>query len=189
MTFDETVKNRISIRQFRPDPISEEQLEAILEAARLAPSGSNLQPTRYMVITQKEIREKLSPYIPQRFVVEAPVLLVCVAYRRFLDQLSEKARLTPYNQERLSWDEATLRSYLTFNAGLSLEHAVLKVTDLGLGSCIIRNFNRKSVAEALGISDRYDMVALLPLGYPATKVEPSHKRLLLSEILLPVPEK
>lgn len=188
MEYDKVVQERVSVRSYKKEPIPPEMTERLMEAARLAPSGSNLQPIRYITVTSEEMLSRLRPFIPQSFVTQAPLLLACVADTCLFDGLSEQARQTPYNQTRLAWNREQLRSYLSLNAGLSLEHVVLKAADLGLGSCIIRMFDMEKVTEALGLDSRYELIALLPVGFPnqddSAKQPPVHDRRPLADMVL-----
>ena len=81
-----TIKNRRTIRKFKPDPIDEEKLQMILEAGRWAPSFSNLQPWRFIVIKGQDLKNALDKAVKESVlhlgIREAPVvILVCVDRR------------------------------------------------------------------------------------------------------------
>ena len=79
LTVWEAIKIRRSIRKFAPDDVPEEMIEQMLEAARLAPSGANYQPWRFLVVRDQELRKELSRIcLNQRFIEEAPVVIVCL---------------------------------------------------------------------------------------------------------------
>ena len=74
----QAIESRRSIRKFKSEPIPENYINELLEAGRIAPSGSNLQPTRYVVIKSEEARAKLKECTPLPFVSQAPaVIAVC----------------------------------------------------------------------------------------------------------------
>ena len=76
MDFFNVITTRRSIRSYKPDPIPDQILNRVLDAARVAPSGSNRQPTRLIVIKNRERRESLVPLCNgQKFIAEAPVLI------------------------------------------------------------------------------------------------------------------
>ncbi len=78
LSVKEAIETRRSIRHFRPDDVPDELIEQMLEAARLAPSGSNMQPWRFVVIRDEEVKKELRRIcLEQRFVEEAPVVIIC----------------------------------------------------------------------------------------------------------------
>ncbi len=80
LTTKEAIEQRRSIRKFKAEPVPEDILYELLDAARLAPSGSNAQPWRFKIIKERDIREKLvKAAYDQSFIAEAPVVLVCCA--------------------------------------------------------------------------------------------------------------
>lgn len=77
LDFYEVIRTRRSIREFRPDPIPDEVLKRALDAARIAPSGSNRQPWRFILVRDEGLKEKLVPLAGgQRFIAEAPIVVV-----------------------------------------------------------------------------------------------------------------
>jgi nitroreductase len=75
--FESLSRNRRAIRNFRPDPVPEDLLSRLLEIARWAPSGYNLQPTHFVVVTDEKIRARLRPAcMNQRQITDAPVVVV-----------------------------------------------------------------------------------------------------------------
>lgn len=183
MELSAVITARRSIRKFKPDPVPEHFITELLEAARLAPSGSNIQPARFIVVKTKEAREKLKYCTPLQFVHEAPVVIVCCADTHSLDtrgqkliQLKEAGAFvgTPLDsadvkelaKSRNMMSEAEATAYLRLNAAIAIEHIVLRATDLGLGSCWVMMFDREQARTAFDIDTRYIVVALLPIGYP-----------------------
>ena len=80
-------------------------------------------------------------------------------------------------------DEESLKSYLNLNAAIALEHIALRAVDLGLGSCWIMMFNSKKAKEILKLDERYEVVALLPVGYP-DQIASQRPRLKLEELII-----
>ena len=80
LTSKEAIEQRRSIRKFKSEPVPDEYIDALLDAARLAPSGSNAQPWRFKIVKDLEMKEKLvKAAYDQAFIAEAPVVLVCCA--------------------------------------------------------------------------------------------------------------
>ena len=193
------MKARRAIRKFKPDPIPDDYLRELLEAARLAPSGSNLQPWRFIILKSEEARAKLREATPMPFVAEAPVVIVCCADMRIFATSGERFKElkeagafigTPLENpnprhylRRTRMDETTTKAYLSLNAAIAIEHLTLRATDLGLGTCWVMLLDQDQVRKAFDISDRYQIIALLPVGYP-DQDPPPRPRLSVEELLL-----
>ena len=150
MDFYEVIKTRRSVRSFSDEPIPEEVLERVLNAARIAPSGSNRQPTRLIVVKDAAARKALVPLCHgQRFVGEAPVVIV--ACGRNLD----------YNRGGYMGDMSML-----VDVTIAFDHLTLAARAEGLGTCWIGSFDNAAVKEHLGIPENFEVVAATPLGYP-----------------------
>lgn len=197
----EAIKSRRSIRKFKSEPIPEDYINELLEAGRIAPSGSNLQPTRYVVIKSEKTKSKLSECSPLPFVAKAPaVIAVCVDNRvvntaeartkelreanAFIDTpLHDDSNAKSYSTKRRSMDEGALKAYLSLNAAIAIDHITLRAVDLGLGSCWVMMFDKEKIKELLDLDERYDAVALIPIGYPDQS--PSQRpRLSMDDVLL-----
>lgn len=197
MNLLEVLQSRRSIRKFKPDMIPDNYITDLLEAGRLAPSGTNLQPTRYIVIKSKGSIERLKECTPLPFVPSAPVIIACcvdtqvmsTSADRFKELREVKAFVdTPldsndYSKRRKNMDKKTLNSYLYLNAAIAIDHITLRATDLGLGSCWVMMFDKDKVRNLLELDDRYEIVALLPIGYP-NQSPAQRPRLDLEQLLL-----
>ena len=206
LSVSEAIHQRRSIRKFKPDPIPKETIHQLLEAARLAPSGSNRQPWRLLVVTNPEERKRLrETCLGQAFIEEAPVVFVCCANLSAFSQASRRARMREFEEsgvvETLSgrFSDPTYRERLAAqpeperdtivraavaNVYIAIEHMVLMATALGLGSCWVGAIGEEGEINRLfSLPDNIVPVAVLPVGYPAS-VPPPRPRLRLEEILL-----
>lgn len=200
MEFIEVLKSRRSIRKFKSDTIPDNIIHELLEAARIAPSGSNLQPTRFIVVKSASGREKLKGCTPLPFVHNAPVTIIALADTSALN--TREARMselreagafidTPLDgpafaeaiKSRTVMSEADAAAYLKFNAAIAIDHLILRATDLGLGTCWIGMFDQKKVKEVFDVDPKYIVAALIPLGYPDQSPAP-RPRLSMNEIVL-----
>ncbi len=193
------LKTRRSIRKFKPEPIPDEYITELIEAARLAPSGSNLQPSRFVVIKSEEARARLDKATPLPFVSKAPVVIACCVDSESFGALGTRMRElqeagafsdTPLDgpglekySGRKQMDRAAAEAYLRLNAAIAIDHITLRAIDLGLGTCWIMMFNQDKVKQVLGLGDNYNVVALIPVGYPDQSPAP-RPRLDLDKILL-----
>ncbi|MGQ3684759.1 MAG: nitroreductase family protein [Candidatus Loosdrechtia sp.] len=200
MDVREAIRKRRSIRKFKPDPVSDELLVQLLESARLAPSGSNTQPWRFIVVKDAETRLKLqSASYNQRHVGQAPVVIVCCAdikafseFPERIDELIAVGALPAKTREvfvpslKRGEMNADIKWHLlitaTGNTDIAIEHMVLQAVELGLGTCWVRWFDDNKIKEALGIPENIEAIAILPVGYPAED-PPPRPRFPLDEIV------
>ena len=135
----EAIQSRRSIRKFKPDAIPAGYISELIEAGRLAPSGTNLQPTRYVVIKSAVAREKLKECTPLPFIADAPIVIACcidttsvISTGDRIKELREAQAFagTPLEKETNQYsndnkrrdviDGAALKAYLNLNALLPL---------------------------------------------------------------------
>jgi nitroreductase len=154
MNVHQAIKTRRSVRSYKPDPVPEEKLKKILEAARLAPSAHNEQEWKFIVVRDAEKRKKLAE---QDFVGEAPVVIVAVA----LEPEEVMGTGVPNYAVELA---------------IAVDHMTLAAVEEGLGTCWVGSFSQEKVKKVLGIPERYKVVVLLPLGFPADKPEPKSRK-------------
>ena len=177
MQFDQVIQTRRSIRNFKPDPVSDGAISDILKAARLAPSGSNIQPWRFIIIRSSEMKEKLKAATVFRFVLKAPVVIACCADLSALnsrpDRLIELVEAGVFDNVEVDGEytppernQEQLLAYLNMNVGIAITHMMLKAVDLGLGTCWIGGFDPMKSKEILDLDDNLHVLALLPIGYP-----------------------
>ncbi len=150
MDFYEVIRTRRSVRKYRHDPLPEEALTRVLEAARVAPSGSNRQPTRFIVIAEQATKWELVPLChSQEFVAHAPLVIVACG------------RNLRYNRGEWMGDCSML-----VDVSIAVDHLTLAARAEGLGTCWIGSFNGPAMKEFFGLPEDVEVVALTPLGYP-----------------------
>lgn len=204
LTTKDAIEKRRSIRKFKPDPIPEEHITALLDAARLAPSGCNAQPWRFKVVQDNETKRKLAQAAyDQSFLARAPVVLVCCAdvegylkgtvsgiqdlgqtgsiEDRIVKILLRRSSQMDLQMKVISKEQLGAR--MAFNVALAVEHIVLRALDFGLGTCWVRLIEEQKVREIFGWDDNLFVVALLPIGYPDESPLP-RKRLMVEELLI-----
>lgn len=186
MEFSDVLTSRRSIRKFRQQDIPAETVRLLLEAARLAPSGSNIQPVRFIVAQSPAAKADIGQFTPYTFMVKASVIFVCCADLTTLETRDKRVgelletgafdgvdvkfdNFAPYSSV-LNTEAA--RAYLAMNVAIAVEHIVLKAVDLGLGSCWIGRFERDPLKDYLQLEDSIYPVVLLPVGYPDQSPKP-----------------
>jgi nitroreductase len=187
----EAVRGRRSIRRYEDRPVSQDLVNEILEAARLAPSASNLQTWRFKVVNDGDTRKALrQAAFNQKFVEEAPVVIVACAdflafddrAKRTLELLRSSARpsltmIMRYMRSG-SGEDSEERQLVNavINVSIAVENMVLAATSMGLGTCWVRAFSPEKVAEILSLPPECPPLILLPLGYPAEDPAPRSRK-------------
>lgn len=148
MEFIELINKRYSVRSYKSDPVEEEKLSQILEAARLAPTASNRQPFNIIVIHTEEKDIELQSIYPRPWFSQAPIVL-CIC-----------------GLPTMAWNRVDNKSYLEVDAAIVMDYIVLAATDLGLGTCFIAAFDADNARKALQLPDDVEPILFSPLGYP-----------------------
>ena len=146
MEFEKLLNNRFSVRSFSNKVVEKNKITKILEAARLAPSARNLQPTRIIVV-QKDMA-KMEDFSGHLFGCNV-VFIVCI------DETNEISA---------KWGKV--------DAGIAATHMVFQAQDLGLGTTIIGTFDNDGIRNAYKLPECYEVAMLLICGYPSETVVP-----------------
>ena len=151
MEFKNVIKSRESVRDYSDRKVEDEKINYVLECARFAPSWTNKQCWKFIIVKDKKIINDLSKTsIINRWLKNVPIIIVACG----------NPKESGYRNDI---------SYFIVDVSIAFEHLVLAATDKGLGTCWIGGFNEKKVKEILEIPDNIRVVALTPLGYPAEK--------------------
>jgi nitroreductase len=137
----QVIKKRRSIRRYKPDPVPEEVLNQVLEAAKIAPSAGHRQPWHFIIVKDNDIKKNLRI---SSWATEAPVVIVGCADTQ---ERSEPKCLV--------------------DVAIAFEHIVLAAANFGLGTCWIGLLGAdETIKKILGIPEHVRVVAVTPLGYP-----------------------
>ena len=164
MDIIDAIKERRSVRSYTDKPVEREKIDRLLEAARLAPSASNRQEWRFVVVTDQERRTQLVEAANnQKFVGQAPVVIAACA--------ESDGHVMRCGQPCYPIDVA-----------IAIDHMTLQAAAEGLGTCWIGAFYEEPARKILGIPEKIRVVELLTVGYPADKPR-QRKRLPLKELV------
>ncbi|MGD8536433.1 MAG: nitroreductase family protein [Candidatus Aminicenantes bacterium] len=172
--FQELVKSRRSVRRYLDKPVEREKILTCIEAARLAPSADNVQPWRFLIIDEPELKIQYAKeifsgiYSISKFAEKAPVLIVILAR---LDIIANRIGKQIQNIQ-----------YYLLDIGIAGEHIVLQAQELGLGTCWIGWFNIRKARKFLKIPRKYKIVSMLAMGYFEKRPRKEKKRKKLEEI-------
>lgn len=159
MEFQSIITNRYSVRNYRDDPVEDEKLHLILEAARLAPTASNRQPFQLVVVHTAGREDELSQIYRQPWFVQAPVI-ICVC---------GIPALSPIRSENK-------RNYLDVNVGIIMDHMILAAASLGLGTCMVGAFYADKASQILGLPDDVDPILFTTVGYADNGIRPKERK-------------
>nr|WP_314463150.1 nitroreductase family protein [uncultured Clostridium sp.] len=153
------IENRRSVRRYQNKEVEKEKVIQILESARLAPSGSNTQPWTFVIVESETTKEELSiADHNQKWMLEAPVFIVCVADIRSRIPEGIKVRLHE------SSPEPELKQIIRDTA-IAIEHILLESENLGLSTCWTAWFEQDAVRSVLNIPDDKYVCGIITLGY------------------------
>ena len=153
MEFTEVIKGRYSCKKFDGRPVVKDQLEAILEAGRLAPTAKNLQEQRIYVVQSAEGLAKIDKITPCRYGA-GTVLVVAFDSKNVFVYPGEK------------------RDSGVEDASIVATHLMLAAKNAGVDSCWINFFDPEVAAKELGLPENEEVLMLLDLGYAAEGVKP-----------------
>ncbi len=168
MDFHELVRNRESIRSYDPDrPLDRATLERIVEAGRLAPSAANRQPWRILVISSKDMLERVRRCYSRPWFQDAPHVLTVVG------------------DPRKAWVRGDGYNAIETDLTIAMDHMILAAEYEGVGTCWIAAFDPRELRAALGLRDEESVFTISPLGYPRAGFRKSGRkdRRPLSEVM------
>lgn len=154
MSFLDTAKDRWTCRKYSDKPVEQEKLDAVLEAARIAPTAKNIQPVHVWVVRSAEALARLNQ--TTRCLYGAPLALIVADDPR-------QAYTRPEDGQNFG----------EIDASIVTTHIVLEAHDQGLGSTWVGAFDKAKVQELFPELGDYQSVALVALGYPADDAKPA----------------
>ena len=155
MTVYNLILKRRTIRKFENRPIEKEKIIKMVNAARVAPSGANLQPLKYIAVTTPELCEKVFPL---------------TRYAAYLKDGAPKEGEKPMAYIVVLEDES-IRKGADLDAGAAIENLILTALEDGIASCWIGSVDRDSLRNVLGLNERFKINSVIALGYPAQQSE------------------
>ena len=160
MNFLDLVRTRKSVREYLNKSVEREKIERCLEAARLAPSASNSQPWRFIVIDDPKLKETVARKTFDRlisfnrFSLQAPVLIILISERpSFFVSIGEAIKD---------------KQFSLIDIGIAAEHLCLQATEEGLGTCILGWFDENGVKKLLDIPQSRRVELIITMGYPVS---------------------
>jgi nitroreductase len=164
MEFFELIEKRYSVRAYKPDPVEDEKLTQVLEAARLAPTAADKQPFKLIVIRTHEREGELRRIYARDWFVQAP-LIICAC-----------------GIPAEGWIHPNGKNHYEIDTTIVMDHLTLAAANVGLGTCWVAAFDVWAAREVLHLPVSVEPVIFTPLGYPADEPGPKVRKP-LSEIV------
>lgn len=186
------IQDRRSIRQYTAEPVSDQDLDMILEAGRQAPSGENAQPWRFIIVKDAETRKRLGTLAGggsgRRFTAEFVTKKMQERFSSLQDEAKKRAAFEKLTSGRVSafladapvnivvcgkkdvWD-------MPYDTSAAIENMLLMVTALGLGACwviapCIDIRDEERVKALLGMPEGFKAVSIISVGHPTRPHRP-----------------
>ena len=165
MHFNQLLRERYSIREYKSLKVSKALVIEVLEAGRMAPSAANKQPWHFILVSDEENLKKIKAAYNRDWIKNVPqIIVVCGDHNE-------------------SWKRAVdQKDHCDVDAAIAIDHMTLRATELGLGTCWVCHFEPSVVKEVLKLPDYIEPIALLPIGYPIENNTPAKKRKAFSEV-------
>jgi nitroreductase len=196
------IQDRRSVRDFTNEPISDHDLDLILEAARQAPSGENAQPWRFIVVKDEATRKKMGAIAGggsgRRFTAEFVTKKMQERFANLQDEAKRQAAFQKLTSGQVSTFMADAPLNLVvcgkkdvwdtpYDTSAAIENILLMVTGLGLGACwviapCIDIRDEERIKDLLGIPEGYKAVSILSIGHQTRPHKP-RPRLPINELV------
>ena len=140
------IADRRSVRKYLDKDVTDEQIALLMEAARWAPSGSNMQPWDFLVVRSREMKERIcAADHNQTWMLTAPVFIVCIGNERYRND---------GDMDRVIRDSA-----------IATEHILLQAQHMGLASCWTAWFEQEEMRPVLGLDGHCYVIGVVTVGY------------------------
>lgn len=149
----EAITERRSVRSYKSDPVPREMIFDLIDAARWAPSGANLQPWHFIAVTDRVLKSEIGRhckffFIKSHHVDEAPMIIAILG-----------------DSKKSAW--------ATVDCAMAAQNLMLRAHEIGLGTCFIGAFDEPAVRKLLSVPDKLLIVGLITVGYPAALTKPT----------------
>jgi nitroreductase len=158
MDFHNLMQQRYSVRAYKPDPVEDDKLQSILNAARMAPTAANRQPFQLIVIHTSGREVDLKRIYHRDWFSQAPLVIgVCAL-------------------PGTAWVRRDGKNYADVDATIAMDHLILAAAHMGLGTCWVAAFDPAAAREILKLPNDVESIAFTPLGYPADQPKPKERK-------------
>ncbi len=159
MHFNLLLKERYSIRSYKPLKVSKALITEVLEAGRMAPSANNRQPWYFISVCDDNQLDRIKAAYPRDWFAKTPQLIVVCGDHN--------------GSWKRSYDS---KDHCDIDIAIAVDHMTLRATELGLGTCWVCDFDPSVLSEILELPDYIEPIVILPIGYPANPKVPLKNR-------------
>lgn len=154
------IKKRRSIRQYNQKEVPDKLLLELIEAAIWAPTGSNIQPWYYIIVQNKGILNRIKTFSPGLLGNPPSLIVICSDRKRAFEKGGTLGR-----------DELCI-----MDISMAAQNLMLLATEKGLGTCVIKSFNKKAISKILELPDYISPDLLISVGYYTKEAKPPMRR-------------
>jgi len=157
-TFLDLVKKRQSTRKFSDKPISREDIQLCIEAARLAPSASNSQPWKFIVVDEPDLRKQIAKHTYENLAL----------FNKFTSKATCMVVVTIEKQKLITRWATRIKNinWELIDIGIAAQHLCLQAEEMGMGSCMIGWYSEEPIKKLLNIPEDKRIGLIIALGYP-----------------------
>jgi nitroreductase len=157
MIFKELINQRQSVRRYIPREVEKEKIDKLIEAVRLAPSASNSQPWKLIIVDEPGLKNKVANATFSKLVW----------FNKFAPQASVMAVLVIEKPQIITQIGGSVknREFALIDIGIAAEHFCLQAAELGLGTCMLGWFSEKKIKQLLNIPKKKRIGLVITLGY------------------------
>ncbi|MGB9749808.1 MAG: nitroreductase family protein [Caldisericia bacterium] len=145
----EIIKTRRSVRSYKKEKIKEEEILKIIEAGRWAPSASNNQPWRFIIVQNEESIKRIGDACKiltiNSFIENSPLIIII------------------YTEKKHRW--------VDLDCGMCAQNMMLEAHSLGIGSCFVGAFREKKIKEIINLPEEFNIIGLITFGYKESEKE------------------
>lgn len=169
--------SRRSIREYTREPLSQQEIENVVETSQMASCWENTQPIRYIAVLDEDLKNRIADECTKKFpwntenIHEAPALIILCAIKGLSGYEPDG---TPSTTKGTHWQ--------SFDAGMAAAYLCAAANALEFGTLIMGRYDEAKIKEILDLPENYDVSAIIAIGHPAV-IPAANERKPLKEVL------
>ncbi len=175
MELQESILKRRSVRKFTDEIVTDDELRQIFEAVRWSPSWANTQTWEFIVIRDKTLIEKITGTYSEK----NPATKCSLAASALIVACARTGISGCYGGKEVT----AIHNWEMFDLGMAVQTLCLKAYELGLGTVVVGLMDHEACKKILGVPEGHRVVAVIPIGRPASPPKEGPSRKSVSEIV------
>ena len=164
------IRSRRSIRKFNGEAVEDEKMVQLIEAASLAPSGSNTQPWQFIIVKSQETKAEIAKVNHQQmWMKDAFAHIVCISDIRC--RIKDEIEISVDENSDLFELKQVIR-----DTSIAISYLLLEAENMGLSTCWTAWFDQQDIRPILNIPEDKFVVGVVALGYSDTVRKPSPRK-------------